>query len=305
MLHYAMNPLMMSLASFLFCGFVCCSFDFKVGVQVQNSGTATSNFSYSICVGMMFFDAVLYGVLAWYLDKVLPSEFGSPLPVYFPFLPSYWCGTRNDSCLCVGGGGTSNNHNNSVTDPLLLQKAGGDYMHESGELDAVESLLHSNNNSNSTEDLKEEPVSADLLKQRVDGRCVRVRGLRKVFAAQGGAERVAVAGLNMDLFEGQVTVLLGHNGAGKSTSINMLVGLAQPTSGDAFMCGHMQLSRDMHAIRRNLGVCPQHDILFAELTAMQHLQMFASFKGVPSAEVDAEAKRMVCMYINVCMYMYI
>jgi ATP-binding cassette, subfamily A (ABC1), member 3 len=59
-----------------------------VGVQVSNSGTLTSNFSYAVCVGMLFVDAVLYGVLAWYFDKVIPSEFGTQLPFYFPFLPS-------------------------------------------------------------------------------------------------------------------------------------------------------------------------------------------------------------------------
>jgi len=63
-----------------------------VGVQSSNVGLETSNFTYNLCVGMLFFDAVLYGVLAWYLDNVLPSEFGTPLPYYFPFLPSYWVG---------------------------------------------------------------------------------------------------------------------------------------------------------------------------------------------------------------------
>lgn len=59
-----------------------------VGVHFDNASELTSNFSYDICVGMLVFDAVLYGVLAWYLDKVVPSEFGTPLPFYFPFLPS-------------------------------------------------------------------------------------------------------------------------------------------------------------------------------------------------------------------------
>lgn len=251
-----------------------------VGVQVDNSNTMTSNFSYSICIGMMFFDAVLYGVLAWYLDKVLPSEFGSTLPWYFPFMSSYWCG--HDCC------GLSKPSEQALSAPLLA-KGGADY--ESGEFDDVDNLLHASGQE--VGDYKEETVPADLLKQRNDGRCVRVRGLRKVFAAQGGSERVAVNGLTMDLYEGQVTVLLGHNGAGKSTSINMLVGLTTPTSGDALMCGQLRISRDMNEIRRNLGVCPQHDILFSELTVMQHLQMFASFKGLPAGEVDSEAKRML------------
>jgi len=49
----------------------------------------------------------------------------------------------------------------------------------------------------------------------------------------------------------------------------------------------------MQAIRGNLGVCPQHDILFPELTALQHLQIYAVFKGVSSRDVKSEAHRML------------
>jgi ABC-type multidrug transport system ATPase subunit len=94
------------------------------------------------------------------------------------------------------------------------------------------------------------------------------------------------------MYSGQITALLGHNGAGKTTTIAMLTGLVPPDSGTAIIEG-FSIAEDMDEIRRNLGVCPQHDILFPELTAMQHLQLFASFKGVASAEIDKEAKRML------------
>lgn len=44
--------------------------------------------------------------------------------------------------------------------------------------------------------------------------------------------KVAVKGLNLDLFEGQISVLLGHNGAGKSTAISMITGTLPPTQGE-------------------------------------------------------------------------
>ncbi len=72
----------------------------------------------------------------------------------------------------------------------------------------------------------------------------------------------------------------------------MMVGLIPPTSGDGFMYNR-SLSEDMQAIRRQLGVCPQHDILFPELTVKQHLQMFAAFKGVPSNQVDKAVDKMI------------
>ncbi|KAJ0099984.1 hypothetical protein Patl1_20485 [Pistacia atlantica] len=73
--------------------------------------------------------------------------------------------------------------------------------------------------------------------------------------------------------------LEGHNGAGKSTTISMLVGLLPPTSGDALVFGK-NIVTDMDEIRKELGVCPQHDILFPELTVREHLEMFAILKGV-------------------------
>ena len=60
---------------------------------------------------------------------------------------------------------------------------------------------------------------------------------------------VAVKGLNLSIYHGQITALLGHNGAGKSTTINMLTGLYEPSSGDASIYG-MSLKSDMYSIRQ-------------------------------------------------------
>ena len=53
---------------------------------------------------------------------------------------------------------------------------------------------------------------------------MEVKGLRKQFDTPDGVKR-AVDGVNLSMFEGQITCLLGHNGAGKSTTISMLTGL--------------------------------------------------------------------------------
>lgn len=42
-----------------------------------------------------------------------------------------------------------------------------------------------------------------------------------------------------------------------------------------------------------MGVCPQHDILFDNLTVKEHLEMFASFKGMNSADIDADVKKVI------------
>jgi ABC-type multidrug transport system ATPase subunit len=59
---------------------------------------------------------------------------------------------------------------------------------------------------------KVEKISPDLAALASDNRSIAIRGLRKVFHTTDNEERVAVKSLDMDIYEGQVTVLLGHNG---------------------------------------------------------------------------------------------
>ena len=80
----------------------------------------------------------------------------------------------------------------------------------------------------------------------------------------------------------------GHNGAGKTTAISVLTGMIAPTSGDAFI-GAKSIWTDMGAIRQNLGVCPQFDILWPDLTVAEHLQLYAAIKGYRDADAPAVA----------------
>lgn len=61
--------------------------------------------------------------------------------------------------------------------------------------------------------------------------------------------------------EGEIFCLLGHNGAGKTTIINMLTGLFAPSSGIATIYG-LDVVTQMDEIRKTMGVCPQHDGFF-------------------------------------------
>ena len=89
--------------------------------------------------------------------------------------------------------------------------------------------------------------------------------------------KVAVDNLYLNMYQDQITVLLGHNGAGKTTTMSMLVGLFPPTSGDAIINGYSILT-DMENVRRSLGLCPQHNILYDRLTVREHLNFFARLK---------------------------
>ncbi|XP_051024070.1 ATP-binding cassette sub-family A member 17-like [Acomys russatus] len=107
---------------------------------------------------------------------------------------------------------------------------------------------------------------------------IEIRHLYKVFY-RGRRVRVAVKDLSMNLYEGQITVLLGHNGAGKSTICSILTGLIAPSKGQAYIRG-CEISKDMVQIRKSLGWCPQHNILFDNLTVTDHLSFYGQLKGL-------------------------
>ncbi|XP_058536334.1 phospholipid-transporting ATPase ABCA3 [Ochotona princeps] len=120
---------------------------------------------------------------------------------------------------------------------------------------------------------------------------IKIKHLSKVFQV-GHKDRAAVRDLSLNLYEGQITVLLGHNGAGKTTTLSMLTGLFPPTSGQAYIRGY-EISQDMACIRKSLGLCPQHDILFDNLTVAEHLSFYAQLKGLSRHKCPEEVKQML------------
>jgi ABC-type multidrug transport system ATPase subunit len=87
------------------------------------------------------------------------------------------------------------------------------------------------------------------------------------------------------MYSDQIFVLLGHNGAGKTSTISMLTGLFEQTSGTAELFG-IDMFNDMDSVRKIMGVCPQHDVLFELLTVEEHLSFFYDLKGAdPSSKV--------------------
>jgi len=115
---------------------------------------------------------------------------------------------------------------------------------------------------------------------------ISIRNLRKEFDGQSG-KIIAVDNTSLDLYEGQILALLGHNGAGKTTTISMLTGLYPPSSGDAYVYGH-SIRYEMNKVRQDLGICPQEDILFPTLTVKEHLQLFASLRGMSDKKKMAQ-----------------
>lgn len=94
---------------------------------------------------------------------------------------------------------------------------------------------------------------------------IKVEGLCKEFGTVK-----AVKGIDFQVQKGELFGFLGVNGAGKSTTINMLCAVMKPTSGDASICG-MQLGKNDEEIRKKIGVVYQNNCLDERLTVKENL----------------------------------
>ena len=93
--------------------------------------------------------------------------------------------------------------------------------------------------------------------------------------------------LSLSIKENEVFCLLGHNGAGKTTVLNMITGILKPTRGNAQIYG-ANLVEDIDAVRQSLGLCQQFDVLYDVLTVREHLEIVCELKNVPRSEVQNE-----------------
>lgn len=85
----------------------------------------------------------------------------------------------------------------------------------------------------------------------------------------------AVDRLTLEVPKGAICACLGANGAGKSTTVKMLTGLLEPTSGEAEICG-VNVKADPIGLRRQIGVLPEDLGLFEDLSVQEHLELTAS-----------------------------
>ncbi|XP_037030388.1 phospholipid-transporting ATPase ABCA1-like [Bradysia coprophila] len=111
---------------------------------------------------------------------------------------------------------------------------------------------------------------------------IRIAHLTKKFGSV-----TVVNQFSLNMFQDQITVLLGHNGCGKTTTLSMLTGLLAPTSGTAILNNH-DIRTETSKARSSVGWCPQHDILIEELTVRENLIFFCRLKGIHSKKSTSD-----------------
>jgi len=106
---------------------------------------------------------------------------------------------------------------------------------------------------------------------------VRTKGLIKRYPGT-----VAVAGLDLDVAEGEIFGFVGPNGAGKTTTLRILATLLKPTAGLAEVAG-IDVRRNPDAVRRILGFMPDVFGVYDDMKVWEYLDFFARCYGIPSA----------------------
>jgi ABC-type multidrug transport system ATPase subunit len=146
-------------------------------------------------------------------------------------------------------------------------------------------------------DVRAEGDSVGALSNPDARRSVVLRGLRKVFQIGSfwknsdiASTTVAVDNISLQLAPARVFGLLGHNGAGKTSLINMLAGVVVPSGGSATFFGRHSAgphatSEEVEAARHMLGFCPQANALFPLMTGTQVLSFYARVKGLPEPSI--------------------
>ncbi|KGL97456.1 ATP-binding cassette sub-family A member 2, partial [Charadrius vociferus] len=235
-----------------------------VGIQwhtFSQSPVEGDDFNLLLSMMMLIVDAVVYGVLTWYIEAVHPGMFGLPRPWYFPFQKSYWLGNgRVETWEWTWPW--------SRTTRLSIMEEDQACAMESRRLEE-------------TRGIEEEPTHLPLV--------VCIDKLTKVYKTD---KKLALNKLSLNLYENQVVSFLGHNGAGKTTTMSILTGLFPPTSGSATIYGH-DIRTEMDEIRKNLGMCPQHNVLFDRLTVEEHLWFYSQLKSMAEEEIRKEMDKMI------------
>jgi ABC-2 type transport system ATP-binding protein len=95
----------------------------------------------------------------------------------------------------------------------------------------------------------------------------------------------AVDSLDLQIQDGEIIGIIGHNGAGKSTTLKMMAGLIAPTSGTVRVLGH-DMAKESTIAKREIGYLPEETPLYENLTAREYLSFFAELYGLPKQVVQ-------------------
>ena len=215
--------------------------------------------------GMMFLVIFIYSILLWYFDHVISDNRGTNESFYFFLTPKYW-----ESVFCK----------KRALERKKIQK----------QANLMSSLEYADLGETDVSVIQERDKVIEDIREGVACDGLRVINLKKTFhkypcGIKSKKDTYANRGIFLDMSDKELLCILGHNGAGKSTMIGVLTGIIAPSSGTATL-GGFDITEEIEDVRQIIGVVPQFDILWEELTAEEHMIMFCRIKGVPNEQIE-------------------
>ena len=123
---------------------------------------------------------------------------------------------------------------------------------------------------------------------------IRARGLVQTFQTRQGREKKevhAVAGVDLDVAEGEVVGFLGPNGAGKTTTLRMLTTLLRPTAGTATVAGYDVVTESVQ-VRRSIGYVSQAGSTFSSARAGEEVMDHGMLYGISRQQAEARGREL-------------
>ncbi|MGM0933521.1 MAG: ABC transporter ATP-binding protein [Bacteroidota bacterium] len=116
---------------------------------------------------------------------------------------------------------------------------------------------------------------------------IEVKELTKKFG-----DFTAVNSISFDVFKGEIFGFLGANGAGKTTAMKMLIGISNPTSGDA-MVSHFDVHRQADEVKKNIGYMSQKFSMYDDLTIRENIKFFGGIYGLSRKHIKEKTAKLI------------
>jgi ABC-2 type transport system ATP-binding protein len=119
---------------------------------------------------------------------------------------------------------------------------------------------------------------------------LQVQDLTKYYRGFAAVDRV-----NFSISGGVVTGYLGPNGSGKSTTVKMIAGLLEPSSGTILFDG-ANIRRDMVGYKARIGYVPEEAHVYPSLSGLEYLQLMGRLRGMPEEQLNARCKDLLQLF---------
>ena len=129
---------------------------------------------------------------------------------------------------------------------------------------------------------------------RADESVVRAEGLTRRFTGPDGRPRVALDRVSLSVTRGQLTALVGPDGAGKTTLMRLMAGLLAPDEGTLHVLG-LDVTRNAQTVQDRISYMPQRFGLYEDLSVQENLDLYADLHGVPQAVRRERFARLMAM----------